>query len=133
MIIQADPMDIMRRNLLRSMAPGSAQALGGAQAAPPRDEPLAFVTPLGPPDEQPRPSSGYGTGSPAQKLQRLSEQRPGKVTAPAPQRTRQEANISPRLPNGGIDRSRLVTGQVYLHPVDGQAYRWTGTEFVFAR
>lgn len=146
MIIQADPMDIMRRNMLRSMAPGSVQAPGGAQAAPRRGEPLAFVTPLGPPDEQPRASSEYGTGSPAQKLQRLSEQRPGKVQAPVtprsvsprgprgyPGRTRQEAKNPPLLPNGGIDRSLLVAGQVYQHPVDGQAYRWTGTEFVSAR
>lgn len=134
-IISADPMDIMRRNLLRSMAPSSAQAPGGAQAAPRRGEPLAFVTPLGPPDEQPRASSGYGTGSPAQKLQRLSEQRPGKVQEPlsVPRRRPAREIDAPKRPlpktaAGRIDTKRLETGQVY-EAGDLTLWHWDGRRF----
>ena len=51
MIIRADPMDILRRNLLQGMGrdPAASTSGSGAQAGSPGAGPLAFVTPLGPP------------------------------------------------------------------------------------
>lgn len=174
MIIRADPMDILRRNMLRGMGgtpAGSTSGQGAPPPAPSAESPgwverqwdslfgsgadagqggppgTAAFSPGAPNPLIPRRQSALpGVGnespisgrppldalSPAQKLERLSEQRPGRSRG----RLRgggQKAKSPPLLPNGGIDRSGLVTGQVYLHPMNGQVYRWTGTEFVSAR
>ena len=133
MIIQADPMDIMRRNILRDIAPAGTQPPGPEQIPPgvSADEPGIFergYNYLFGGDDTSAPS-GAGAAEPGTTPRSISPRGPrGRVG-----RAQQEAINPPLLPNGGIDRSGLVVGQVYLHPADGQIYRWTGAEFVKAR
>ena len=139
MIIQADPMDIMRRNILRDMGrdPAASTPAPGAPVPPGAsvEEPGFF-------------ERGYdylfGDGDAAAATTNppvgttTNERITPRPVSPRGSRGRlgragQKAKNPPRLSNGGIDRSLLVVGQVYLHPADGQIYRWTGTEFVLAR
>ncbi len=81
-------------------------------------------------DDTNQPNSLVGTTTSERKTPRPVSPR---VSRGRLGRGGRQAKNPPRLSNGGIDRSLLVVGQVYLHPVDGQTYRWTGTEFILAR
>ena len=78
-------------------------------------------------NDQPAPQPGNQQAAPArpQALDRF----PGRAPSSVPQPQAAVPAAPPRLANGGIDRDRLVIGQVYRHPVDGRIYRWTGDAF----
>lgn len=139
MIIQADPMDIMRRNIIRGMGRDPAASISGSDTPPPsgasaegpdifeRGYNYLFGSDVEAGQSAP---GGNGAASPIPS----PGPSPESGAYPSPPRRRPAREIDgptqpiPRDATGKIDAQRLDVGQVY-EKADGTRWRWGGQNF----
>ena len=142
MIIQADPMDIMRRNIIRGMGRDPAASTSGSDTPPPsgasaegpdifeRGYNYLFGSDVEAGQSAP---GGNGAASPIPS----PGPAPERGVYPSPPRRRPAREIDgptqpiPRDATGKIDAQRLDVGQVY-EKADGTRWRWDGQNFTEA-
>ena len=139
MIIRADPMDILRRNMLRGMGGDPAASISGSDTPPPsgasaegpgifeRGYNYLFGSDVEAGQSAP---GGNGAASPIPS----PGPSPESGAYPSPPRRRPAREIDgptqpiPRDATGKIDAQRLDVGQVY-EKADGTRWRWDGQNF----